>query len=188
MKDPAVIIIVVISIIVATLIIVFAGKSSGGNLTPAKDEAAVFEISDKVFPLTQGAIIKQKDIEIGNSGANPLYIYNFTASEGIKAKITTAAMESPDIIGSRKWKGTLNPNGGGIIRVSFLSDKMNWQSPSDQYLRFETNDPKNPEVEILFTSDVSRIPTKTTTDTVTETESDSTNTDTGNQNLQDLFK
>lgn len=187
MKDPAVIAITLISIIVAAAIIIFAGKSSGDSSDPAKDEAAVFEISGKVFPLTSGAKIQQKDVQIGNSGANPLYLYNFTASEGIKAKIVTATMESPDIIGSRKWKGTLNPNGGGIIRVSFL-DKMNWQSPADQYLRFETNDPKNAHVEILFTSDVSKIPLETATDTTTDTKQDAPNSDINNQNFQDLFK
>lgn len=190
MKDPVVIILVIISIVIGTIIVIFAGRSSGNDSASTKDEAAVFEISNKVFPLIPGTKIEQKDIEIGNSGTNPLYIDNFSLSEGIKVKVISKTNESPEIIGSRKWKGTLNPNGGGIIRVSFLADKIDWQSPADQYIRFKTNDPKNQNVEIIFTTDLSKVPikTETTADSTKSTDSNSTKPDSTNQNIQDLFK
>ncbi len=101
---------------------------------------------------------RTKDITLTNTGKGPLTISrirtscNCTLADITLNGVTTQGfnMEAHNSFVLKQWTGTLAPGESATIKAIYRPFVMPVQGPVERIISFNTNDPKNPAVEITL--------------------------------------
>lgn len=101
---------------------------------------------------------RSKDITITNTGKGPLVLSrvrtscNCTLADITVNGVTTQGfnMEAHNSFALKRWTGTLAPGESATIKTIYRPFIMPVQGPVERIVSFNTNDPRNPTVEITL--------------------------------------
>ena len=100
---------------------------------------------------------RSKDITITNTGNGPLVLSRVrTSCDCTFADLTIGGqtlsfnMEMHNPIALRQWTGSLAPGESAVLKTIYRPSIMPVQGSVERMISFNTNDPKNPSVEITL--------------------------------------
>lgn len=154
--DPIPAIIVLAGSLIIAGFVVFGGNSkndpaSSQSQADIKSGTPQLDIDETDIFLNPQVTIKQKEINIRNSGDGSLILSSLrTTFGGLTVQFKKEGYNSPKFSStySSDWQGILDPEEDGIISIVFDNERYSQSDFTNQIIKFQTNDPDNPEVTI----------------------------------------
>lgn len=158
---------IIIGIVIVTLIIISGILWASFN---AQSPSIIqYKITDTDRPILKTSLtnfdfgpmdlkeIKTKEIELKNTGSQPLIISDMiTSCDCTFVQLVGAGKESPRFSMRRdtKWRGEIAAGKTALLKITYEPKLMPVQGRVSRTIIFKTNDPVNPNVNISFTAEV----------------------------------
>ncbi len=161
-SDPITIGVIVVSIVIIGGIILAASLSGEAPVAQYKisdssrPQLAIDETNFD-FGKMKLADIKTREIQIKNTGAKPLVIYDaITSCDCTFVQFVIAGIESQKFSMRRdlSWRGEIAPQEAATIRLIYQPSLMPVKGAVKREVVFKTNDPSRPLVNLRFNATV----------------------------------